>query len=236
MFASPWSSCGRGKCSLHGSATKGLLDALDAETKDMTRYTSWLIAGILLTLGSRAPAQTPLTKGGFFVVATGSDTSSDLIGLETIEANEQLVAAYGLTKPAGLKPQYSFLFIFNAPVKNRIGTDTKGNASNATDNFYIDHTSTIRIGKVATEVAYACKYDSKTKKMTSETLKVGDKQVDLDKGRVFLVDVKGKEAVYNQLKVELVPEFDAKEGYVRWTYNAVEKLKKDNADVKKFVE
>jgi hypothetical protein len=100
------------------------------------------------------------------------------------------------------------------------------------------------LGKHKFRFAHQAELDRKTRQPTSQTLKLGDREIKLDEPQVFIADATAEKLTLRPVKVALpteVPDLEKAEanpGKLLTTetlLKAVESLRKDSAEIRDFL-
>jgi hypothetical protein len=110
-------------------------------------------------------------------------------------------SAFGTVRKGGKKQELSYFVVF----KHRLALAGKTDCSEETnaDDREATTTQTIALDDKKLVIAYKITYDSKTKKVLSETLSVNGKAVDIARGRVFVADLTAGPVKWEQKKLKL---------------------------------
>jgi hypothetical protein len=142
--------------------------------------------------------------------------------------------AFGLIQPPGSPKKYSYLVL----IKGIEGKWSGYGGSCKCDGRTASSSLQLEVGGAKLQVVYKMEIDRQNNKVTSETLTVNGKALDLNKGRVLLASPTGKDFTWQQEAAELPKAASAPrtlEEVEALATELVKRLRKESEGVRAFL-
>jgi hypothetical protein len=173
-----------------------------------------------------------MISGGGFTQADGFWVSGPSIWLR----RDQPGVVLGMIQPPKGNREYAYLLIIKGDEKRN--TLANFESQSKVDGILAQSSGSVLILGNQIKVDYQARMDPKGKQALQENLSLNGKSLDLRKGRVFLVDLSGKEARWNQVQGPLPanPDYPQEIKKIEETAKkSLNSLRKENAKVREFL-
>jgi hypothetical protein len=198
----------------------------------ITKRTLVILLGALAVVGAGQPDKASIVTGA----SGGGDDNLRVHagGLVLIEGTPGV--GYGTVAKFGGQRELTYVIVFKHDFKavsqSQCGGESSSDGSKGKAKQVID------LDDRKFTIVYQIEIDTKNKTVQSESLTINDKNVDVAKGRVFLVDLTVQPPKWEQKKLDLPAELDddaSTTGAKKIAAKALDKLGKQDKKVRAFI-